>query len=107
VLSLSRYNNGQPASTVRLQPMDGIVLQSDQPTFVSPFFGSVSLFPDHVSLTVSNLTPGLAYSLQKSSDLTLNGWQTIQSFQTVGFSTILQDNLAPNHGNAFYRIRAN
>jgi hypothetical protein len=107
VRSLSRYNNGQPAAAVRLQPMDGIVLQRDQPTFVSPFFGSVSLFPDHLSLTVTNLTPGLSYSLQKSSNLTSNSWQTIQSFRTVGFSTSLQDNLAPNHGNAFYRIRAN
>jgi hypothetical protein len=107
VFSLSRYNNGQPAATVRLQPMDGIVLQRDQPTFASPFFGPVSLFPDHLSLTVSNLTLDLSYSLQKSSNLTSNGWQTLQSFQTVGFSTILQDNLATNHGNAFYRIRAN
>jgi hypothetical protein len=87
--------------------MDGIMLQSDQPTFVSPIFGPVVLFPDHLSLTVTNLTPGLAYSLQKSSDLTSNGWQTIQSIQTAGFSTILQDNLATNHGNAFYRIWAN
>ena len=29
VIPHSRYNNGQPAATVRLQPMDGIVLQSD------------------------------------------------------------------------------
>jgi len=107
VLSLSRYNNGQPASTVRLQPMDGIMLQSDQPTFVSPIFGPVVLFPDHLSLSVSNLTPDLSYSLQKSSNLASNGWQTIQSFQMAGFSTILQDNLATNHGNAFYRIWAN
>ena len=107
VLSQSRYNNGQSASTVRLQPMDGIVLQRDQPAFASPFFGHISLLPDHLSLAVSNLTPGLSFSLQKSSDLTSNSWQTIQTFQTVRFSTILQDNLAPNHGNAFYRIRAN
>ncbi|MFZ0828944.1 MAG: LamG-like jellyroll fold domain-containing protein [Verrucomicrobiia bacterium] len=107
VRSLSRYNNGQPAPTVRLQPMDGIVLQSDQPTFVSPLFGSVSFFPDHLSLTVTNLTPGLSCSLQKSSNLTSHGWQTIQSFQTMGFSTNLQDNLAPDHGNAFYRIQIN
>jgi hypothetical protein len=107
IYSQSRYNNGQPASSVRLQPMDGIVLQSDQPDFASPFFGHISLLPNHLSLAVSNLTPGLSFSLQKSSDLTSNSWQTVQTFQTVGFSTILQDNLAPNHGNAFYRIRAN
>jgi hypothetical protein len=87
--------------------MDGIILKSDQATFVSPFFGTVSLLPDHLSLTVTNLTPGLSYSLQKSSNLTSSAWQTIQSFQTVGFSTKLLDNLTPNHGNAFYRIRAN
>ncbi|MGD0815280.1 MAG: LamG-like jellyroll fold domain-containing protein [Verrucomicrobiota bacterium] len=107
VCSLSRYHNGQPASAVRLQPMDGIVLQSDQSTFASPFFDSVSLFPDHLLLTVTNLTPGLSFSLQKSSGLTSNGWQTLQSFQTTGFFTNFQDNLAPNHGSAFYRIRSN
>ena len=107
VRSLSRYNNGQPASTVRLQPMDGIILQRDQPTFASPFFGSISLLPDHLSLTVTNLTPGLSYLLQKTGNLASNDWQTIQTFQTAGFSTILQDNPATNHGNAFYRIRAN
>ncbi len=107
VYSLSRYNNGQPASTVRLQPMDGIMLQTDQPAFASPFFGSVSLFPDHLLLTVTNLTPGLSYSLQKSSDLASNGWQTLQSFQTTGFFTNFQDNLTTNHGNAFYRIHSN
>jgi hypothetical protein len=107
VYSQSLYNNGQPACTVRLQPMDGIVLQSDQPTFMSPLFGAVSLLPNQLSLAVTNLTPGLSYSLQKSSDLTPNGWQTLQTFQTMGYSTNLQDNLAPSHGNAFYRIRAN
>ena len=107
VCSLSRYNNGQPASTVRLQPMDGIVLQSGQPAFASPFFSSVSLLPGHLLLTATNLTPGLSFSLQKSSDLTSNGWQTLQSFQTTGFFTNFQDNLAPNHGSAFYRIRSN
>jgi len=107
VYSLSRYNNGQPASTVRLQPMDGIVLQSDQPAFASPCFGSVALLPDGLSLTVTNLTPGLSYSLQRSSNLTANGWQNLQSFQTAGFSTNLQDNLPPNHGNTFYRVRSN
>jgi hypothetical protein len=107
VYSASRYNNGQPAATVRLQPMDGIVLQRDQPSFLSPFFGSVSLFPDHLLLPVSNLTPGISYALQKSSNLKSDSWQTSQTFQTLGFSTNLQDSLAPAHGSVFYRIQAN
>ena len=87
--------------------MDGILLQSDQPTFASPFFGSVSPFPDHLSLTVTNLTPGVSYSLQRSGNLNSNSWQTLQSFSPMGFSTNLMDNPSSNQNSTFYRIRSN
>jgi len=51
VRSQSRYNNGQPVSTVRLQPMDGIILPSDHATFAAPAFSMAacrrprSMFP--------------------------------------------------------------
>jgi hypothetical protein len=105
--SLSRYNNGQPAATVRLQPMDGILLQRDNPVLLPPRFGNISLSANSVFLTITNLTPGFTWMLERVPDLTSGAWQSLQSFQTIGFSTNLQDTLAPNHGNAFYRIRAN
>jgi hypothetical protein len=107
LFSLSRYNNGQAAANVRLQPMDGIVLQSDQSSFTPPVFGATVAFPDHLSLAVTNLTPDLSFLLQKSSELTSNGWQTVQTFHTAGYFLNLQDHLATNHGNVFYRIQSN
>lgn len=105
--SLSRYNNGQPAATVHLQPMDGIILQRDQPVLLPPRFGNVSLSGNSISLTVTNVTPGFTWVLERTFDLRAGPWQSSQSFQTLGFTTNLQDTLAPNHGNAFYRVRAN
>ena len=107
IFSQSRFNNGQAAPTVRLQPMDGIVLSSDQSRFSSPAFGAPAAFPDHLSLAITNLTPDLPFVLQKSTNLTSHDWQTLQTFQTAGFSLNLQDNLVTNRGSAFYRIQAN
>jgi hypothetical protein len=105
IFSQSRFNNGQPVSTVHLQPMDGILLQRDQATYASPQFSAISHYPARLSLAVTNLTPGLTYSLQKSGDLTSTNWQTLQSFQPMGFSTNLVDT-APSIPT-FYRLRAN
>jgi len=107
IFSQSRFNNGQAAPTVRLQPMDGIVLSSDQSRFSSPAFGAPAAFPDHLSLAITNLTPDLPFVLQKSTNLTSHDWQTLQTFQTAGFSLNLQDNLVTNRGSSFYRIQAN
>jgi hypothetical protein len=107
IFSQSRYNNGQSALTIRLQPMDGIVLQSDQPRFSPPVFGTTAAFPDHLSLAITNLTPDLPFILQRSTNLTSHDWQTLQIFQTPGFSLNLQDNLTTNRGSAYYRIQAN
>lgn len=107
VRSASRYNNGQAAAALRLQPMDGILLQRDEAAFASPAFGLASVSSNHLSLPVTLLTPGLTYLLQKSSSLNPASWQTIQTFQTAGFGTNLLDTLPPNHGSAFYRVRAN
>jgi len=105
IFSQSRYNNGQPVSTVHLQPMDGILLQRDHATYAPPQFSGISHYPARLSLAVTNLTPGLTYSLQKSGDLTSTNWQTLQSFQPMGFSTNLVDT-APSIPT-FYRLRAN
>jgi hypothetical protein len=107
VYSASRYNNGQPAATVRLQPMDGILLQSDQPSFASPFFGGVTRYSDHLTLNVTNLTPGLSYSLQSSGTLASNSWLTLQTFSPMGFATNLTENPSSNRTSTFYRLRGN
>ena len=107
IYSASRFNNGQPAATVHLQPMDGILLQRDVPTYAPPLFGAVSPFTDHLSLLATNLTPGVSYTLQKSPTLTAKSWQPVQVFQTMGFSTNLSDTLPPPKTPVFYRLRGN
>ena len=105
--SSSRYNNGQPATSVYLQPMDGIVLQRDQAVVLPPSFGKTTIATNTVFFTVTNLTPGFNWTLERVFDLTTGIWQPVLSFQAAGFSANLQATIAPSHGNAFYRIRAN
>jgi hypothetical protein len=107
VRSQARYNNGQAVTTVRLQPMDGIILQRDQPLLAPPRFRGVSLLPNSVALMVTNLTPGVTWTLERCPNLAAHAWQPVQFFQTLGFFTNLMDTLPANHSNAFYRIRAN
>jgi hypothetical protein len=107
VYSASRYNNGQLASAVRLQPMDGILLQSDVPSFASPLFGGVTRSSDNLTLNVTNLTPGLSYSLQSSGTLASNSWLTLQAFSPLGFSTNLTVNPSSNRTDTFYRLLGN
>jgi hypothetical protein len=107
IYSASRFNNGQPAATIHLQPMDGILLQRDVSIYAPPRFGVVSPFADHLSLLVSNLIPGVSYTLQKSTALAANSWQSVQVFQTMGFATNLSDALPPAQTPVFYRLRGN
>ena len=104
IRSQSRYNNGQPASAVRLQPMDAIVLQRDQPVISRPRLGATSVSSDQIALSATNLTPGFTCTLERSAASTA-GWQPIQSFSPLGFSTNLQDTLPSGGGGAFYRLR--
>ena len=104
IRSQSRYNNGQPVSTVRLQPMDAIILQRDQPVISRPRLGAVSVSSSQVVLSATNLTPGFSCTLERGADLVF-GWQAIQSFSPLGFFTNLLDTLPSNGGGAFYRLR--
>ncbi len=107
IYSASRFNNGQPAATIQLQPMDGILLQRDVSIYVPPRFGVVSPLADQLSLLVTNLTPGVSYTLQKSTTLAANSWQSVQVFQTMAFATNLSDALPPAQTPVFYRLRGN
>ena len=104
--SQSRYNNGQPASTVRLQPMDGIILQREQPLLGRPGFGGATLAPGQLLLTATNLTPGFGYVLERTTNLLSPSWRTVQSFHPLGFSTNLTDSLPPTQSGGYYRIRS-
>src|SRR5664280_1096009 len=105
VQSQARYNNGQAQSSIHLQPMDGIILQRDQSVVEPPNFSFIAFQTNSILVTVTNLTPGLTWNLERATRLNNNSWQSIQSFQTLGFSTNLVDALSPTRPNAYYRIR--
>jgi hypothetical protein len=105
IRSQSRLNNGQPASTVRLQPMDGIILQRDQRLLSRPGFGAVTVSSNSVALSVTNLTPGVTWTLERSTNPVAGAWQSLQAFQPSGFETRLVDSIGASRPNAFYRIR--
>ena len=104
--SASLFNNGQPASSVHLQPMDGIILQRDQPVLAKPGFKAARVVADAVVLMATNLTPGVGYALERTTNLGTVAWEPIQTFQLLGFSTNLTDSLPHTQGAAFYRIRS-
>ncbi len=106
VRSASHFNNGQPAATVGLQPMDGIILARDQPVLARPGFETARLMTDGVALTVTNLTPGVGYALERTTNLGTVAWEPIQTFQVMGFSTNLTDRPLRATGGAFYRLRS-
>jgi len=104
--SASRFNNGLSAAVVRLQPMDGILLQRDQPVLSRPGFRRATVSQGQLLMTATNLTPGYEYSLEKATDLLSPSWAALQSFRTLGFSTNLSVTLPPAPAAAYYRLRA-
>jgi hypothetical protein len=61
---------------------------------------------DAVVLMATNLTPGVGYALERTTNLGTVAWEPIQTFQLLGFSTNLTDSLPHTQGAAFYRIRS-
>ncbi len=104
--SASRFNNGQPASNVHLQPMDGIILQRDQVLLARPAFAVARMVANTLVVTATNLTPGVGYALDRSTNLATAAWEHLQTFQTLGFTTNLTDSLPRPQHAAFYRIRS-
>jgi hypothetical protein len=102
VRSAARYNNGQPVDTIRLQPMDGIVLARTQPVPIRPRLSQIAAATTHVLLTASDLTPGLTNELQRSPSLTPVEWSVRTSFLATGYMATIADS-ATNAGG-FYRL---
>jgi hypothetical protein len=102
VRSNARYNNGQPADVVRLQPMDGIVLARNQPTPIRPRLSQISASATNLILTATDLTPGLTHELQRSPSLTPAQWSAQTSFWATGYIATITD-LATN-ASGFYRL---
>lgn len=90
VWSAARYNNGQPAASVRLQPMDGIILLRDQPVVRPPRFSSVTARSNQLTLSATNLTPGFTFDLERATNVA-GVWRPITSFTPSGYATNLID----------------
>ena len=102
VRSAARYNNGQPADAVRLQPMDGIVLARERPTPIPPRLNGVQRSATHAVLTATDLTPGLTHELQRTPTLTPPGWTVSQSFVATDYTATVTD--PATNGTSFYRL---
>ncbi len=100
--SAARYNNGQPADQVRLQPMDGIVLRRTQPTAVRPRLGQALLSMTNLLLTGVDLTPGLRHELQRSPLLDPADWSPCATFLATSYSATISDPATNRLG--FYRL---
>ena len=107
--SQTRFNNGQPASSVSLQPMDGIILQRDQRLLGRPGFRAVDVSSNSVMLLVTNLTPGIDWVLERATNPILTAWQVLQTFQTSGFESRLTDAVEASgpRTSFFFRVRTN
>ena len=105
--SQARFNNGQPAASVRLQPLDGILLQRDTPVASPPRIRQARISADQMFLTVTNLTPGVITDLLQSTDLSASDWRSIQSFQPLQSETNLPVTISGDQRQAYYRFRVN
>ena len=104
IRSTARYNNGQPADTVRLQPMDGIVLARNQSVALHPRLSQVAVAGTNLVLTSTDLTAGFTYELQRSPSLTPLAWSVRRTFLADSYSTNLTEPLLRSGG--FYRLVA-
>jgi hypothetical protein len=104
VRSQVRLNNGQPARTVRLAPLDGLLLKRDQ-RLVPPTRLRADRSPlQMVAITITNLTRGLTNSLLRSTGLGTNPWEPLSTFQASTTSATITDGPATNPAT-FYRVR--
>jgi len=105
--SQARFNNGQPAPSVWLQPMDGILLQRDTPVAPPPRIRQARLSANQMILTVTNLTPGVLTELLQSASLSSHDWHPCQTFQPFQSETKVTADISTNQERAYYRIRIN
>lgn len=102
VRSAARYNNGQPADAVRLQPMDGLLLAREKPVPLPPRLGQITRSLTNVVLSATDLTPGLTNELQRSPTLLPGDWAPAQSFFPTGYTATVTDRVSTKE--AFYRL---
>ena len=105
IRSTARYNDGQPATHVRLPPMDGIILQRDQPRPIRPKINRLDRSQDAVRISVSDLTPGVTNELQRACNLSSPDWLPAARFISAESGTNLWDTPPPDQPAVFYRVR--
>jgi hypothetical protein len=69
-----------------------------------PCFVSATLSQQTVAFTIADLTPGAVQVLQRSTNLSANGWCNIATFTNLG-STNWSEPALPTPGGVFYRIK--
>ena len=102
IRSASRYNNGQPADRVRLQPMDGIILGRNQPVAIRPRLSQIAVSSTNLLLTATDLTPGLTHELHRSPSLAPVNWSVRSSFLATGYTATVTD--SATNASGFYRL---
>jgi len=106
VRSASRYNNGQPASSVHLQPMDGIILQRDQPVLARPGFAGARVMANALVLTATNLTPGVGYASNEPRTSGRSPGSRSRPFNCSASRPTSPTACFTHRGQPFYRLRA-
>ena len=73
---------------------------------LSPVLFNVMISGGTVSFGISNLTVGATNTIERSFDLTTNGWTAVSSFVATGSSTNWSETIQPGWTNAYYRLHS-
>ncbi len=73
---------------------------------IPPTLFHVMVSGGSISFGVSNLTVGVTNMIERSFDLTTNGWTAISSFVATGTSTNWSETIQPGWTRAYYRVHS-
>jgi len=73
---------------------------------IRPTVFNVTVSGGSISLGISNLTDGVTNIIERSFDLTTNGWTAVTNFVATGNSTNWSEAIQPGWTNAFYRVHS-
>ena len=73
---------------------------------IPPTLFNVVISGGAISFGISNLTVGATNTIERSFDLTTNGWTAVSSFVATGSSTNWSETIQPGWTNAFYRVHS-
>ena len=73
---------------------------------IPPTVFSVTVSGGSISLGISNLTVGVTNMIERSFDLTTNGWTAVTNLVATGTSTNWSETIQPGWTKAFYRIHS-